>query len=259
MLIDTHAHLDFEQYHRRHAEVIARAQKAGVEKIINVGTSLQGCRDSLKLAEEFPPVYAALGIHPSDTREDDRGIMAEILKLAQNKKVVAIGEIGLDYYRNPIPSEIQKRSFVTQLGLAKRLNLPIIIHNRKADKDILEILKLQAEGLHGVIHCFSGNWSLAKKFLALDFFISFTGVITFESKDKGLYELKEVVKKIPLEKIMVETDCPFLAPEPYRGKVNEPAYVREIAKKIAEIKNIPFTRVAAITTQNAYQLFRFNN
>lgn len=267
MLIDTHAHLDFQQFHRRHDEVIKRAQEAGVETIINVGSNLQGSKDSVDLAQKYPSIYASVGIHPDDVISVNSATMAELLKLAQEKKVVAIGEIGLDYSQKPLNKELQKKYLVIQIGLAKRLHLPIIIHNRDADEDILEILKVQASDVPGVIHCFTGNWELAKKFLKLGFLISFTGIITFKSKDdlkkekRGCTEdkgIKEVIEKIPLEMVMVETDCPFLTPEPYRGKINEPAYVVEIAKKIAEIKKIPFGKVADITTQNAKNLFNLS-
>ncbi len=267
MLIDTHAHLDFDQFRRRHSEVLLSAKKAGVKKIINVGTNLQGSRDSLSLAEKYGEVYASVGVHPHDALTADRIVMANLLELAQKERVVAIGEIGLDYAKDEVDKGIQKKAFAVQVGLAKRLNLPIIIHNRQADEDILEIIKIQGDGLRGVIHCFSSSWDIAKKFLDLGFYISFTGSITF--KDKKKKDMKdqvrgcnthsgilEVVKKAPIDKVLVETDCPFLAPEPHRGKVNEPAYVIEVAKKIAEVKKLSFEKVADTTTQNAEKLFK---
>jgi TatD DNase family protein len=259
MLIDTHAHLDFEQFHRQHDEIIKKAHKAGVHRIVNVGTNLQGTRDSVSLANKYLEVYAACGIHPHDVGQADRKTIAEILRLASDKKVVAIGEIGLDYSRKNIDEANQKKAFIVQISLAKRLGLPIIVHNREADLDILEILKQQGTGVSGVIHCFSSSWQLAKKFLELGFYISFTGSITFVGKKTKTSAVLEVVKKVPLDKVMVETDCPFLAPEPYRGKVNEPAYVVEVAKKIAKVKGLFLDKVALATTQNAERLFRFAN
>lgn len=268
MLIDTHAHLDFDQFHRRHDEVITRAKKVGVENIINISTSLQGSRDSINLAENYPEIYASVGIHPYDALTADRNTMTNLLELAQNEKVVAVGEIGLDYVKDEVDKGTQKKAFIVQIGLAKRLDLPIIIHNRQADEDILEIIKIQADGLKGVIHCFSSSWKVAQKFLDLGFYISFTGSITFKDKKKKELEdqvrgcnvqsgILEVVKKVPIDKVLIETDCPFLAPEPYRGKVNEPAYVVEVAKKIAEVKGLPFEEVAKKTTENAIKLFNF--
>lgn len=262
MLIDTHAHLDFAQYHRKHDEIIQRAHKAGVNKIINVGTNIEGSRDSVRLADKYSEIYASVGIHPHDVLSIDRAGMTNILELAKNKKVVAIGEIGLDYFGQNINKEAQRREFIVQIGLAKRLNLPIIIHNREADEDILEILKIQGFK-KGVIHCFSSGWQIAQKFLELGFHISFTGSITFRHKKqkdqvRGCSPsggILEVVKNTPIDKILVETDCPFLAPEPYRGKTNEPAYVVEIAKKIAKIKKIPLTKIEEKTTENAIKLF----
>jgi TatD DNase family protein len=272
MLIDTHTHLDFAQFHRRTDEVIQNASKAGIKKIINVGTTLQGSRDSIALADKHPEVYASVGIHPHDIIAADRSAMAELLVLAKHKKVVAIGEIGLDYLKKNVDKEKQKKSFIIQIGLAKRMNLPIIVHNREADEDVLEIIKIQDDDLRGVIHCFSSNWSQAQKFLNLGFYISFTGSITFKNKKAGMQDqidnvrgctalgdITEVIKKVPMDKILVETDSPFLAPEPYRGKNNEPAYVTEVAKKIAEIKEISFEEVSEKTTKNAIELFKFDN
>lgn len=266
MLIDTHAHLDFAQFHRQHDVVIRKAYQVGVDKIINVGTTLQGSRDSASLAMKYSGVYAAVGIHPHDIISANRSAMAELLDLAQKRKVVAIGEIGLDYAEKDVNKEAQKNAFIVQIGLAKRLNLPIIVHNREADEDVLGIIKIQDDNLRGVIHCFSSGWNSAQKFLDLGFYISFTGSITFKDK-KPKDKVRgctvsggalEVIKKAPLEKIMVETDSPFLAPEPYRGQTNEPANVVEVAKKIADIKSISFEKVCAETTKNAENLFKFD-
>ena len=267
MLVDTHAHLDFDQFHRQHDKIISRAHKAGVKNIINIGTSLQGSRDSIILANKYSEVYASVGIHPHDALTADRAAMANLLELAQNQKVVAIGEIGLDYAQNKVDKAIQKKAFIVQIGLAKRLSLPIIVHNREADNDILSILKIQDHNLAGVIHCFSSDWTVAKSFLDLGYYISFTGSITFGRKKqidqtRGCSvtgSILEVVKKAPLDKILLETDCPFLSPEPYRGQTNEPAYVEEVAKKIAQVKGLSFKKIAEVTTQNAINLFKLKN
>lgn len=265
MLIDTHAHLDFEQFHDDREKVLKNAKKAGVEKIINVGSSLQGSIDSVKLAQSCDQIYAAVGIHPEDIDGINGNVMAQITELAQKPKVVAIGEIGLDYFHNSKNKEKQKREMIVQIGIARRFSLPLIIHCRDAENDVLEILKEEAEGLKGVLHCFSGDWIFAKKILDIGFLISFTGAITYKQKKKEnedprgceyKSDVHKAIEKIPLEKMMVETDSPFLTPEPYRGKRNEPAYVVEVAKKIAEIKNISFSEVAKTATKNAENLFK---
>ncbi|NQV13199.1 MAG: TatD family hydrolase [Parcubacteria group bacterium] len=255
MLIDTHAHL-FKEYDKDRAEVIQRALDNGVEKIINIGCNLQLSQTSIDLAAKYDNIYASVGIHPHDGDEDDLGkAMAEIHRLAQQPKVVAIGEIGLDYFslEKESEKEVQKKLFREQLAIAKELDLPVILHCRDAYQDMLKILQSDKVN-RGVAHCFLGNREAAKRFIEQGLHLSFTGVITFKKQD----EILQVVKETPLEKIMVETDCPYLAPEPNRGKRNEPAYVRQIAEQVATIKEIGMDKIEETTTNNAINLFNLN-
>ena len=255
MLIDTHSHLDFKEFDPDREDVIKRAFDSEVEKIINVGCNLERSKNSIKLAKKYDKIYAAVGVHPHDVEKyEAKNLKSELGKLARQNKVVAIGECGLDYFRleNEKDKEKQKEFFKLQLDLAKELDLPIIIHCRNAFKDLLEILKGVSDLPRGVTHCFSGTLHYAQQFLDLGFLISFTGNVTYV-RPQG--ELLKVVKEIPLDKIMVETDCPYLAPVPHRGERNEPAYVRYMAEKIAEIKGIDFKEVAKKTTENAIKLF----
>ncbi len=251
MFIDTHAHLQISHFDSDRDEVIQRAFDAGVEKIIVVSTDVASSRQSLQLAEKFSGVFAAAGIHPTDcagATEDDFAMIAE---LARHPKAVAIGEIGLDFYWKNVPPEIQRRAFVRQLHLAKELQKPVIIHNRDAGVAILQTL--QDEGINhlsGVFHCFSEGADYARRVLALGCHISFTGNLTYKKS-----VLPEVAARVPLEKIMLETDAPFMAPAPHRGKRNEPAYAVHIAEKLAAIKKIPVAEVARQTTANAVGLF----
>jgi TatD DNase family protein len=260
MIIDTHAHLNFKAFDRDYKQVIQRAFAAGVVSIINVGSDLKTSPKAISIAEEYKKgVYAAVSIHPIHVGEirDLRVEIEKLRKLAYNSKVVAIGETGLDYFKLKIKNEKlkiekQKELFKAQLKLAKELNLPVIIHSRDAYEDTLGILTEEGKGLKGVIHCFLGNLQQAEQFLNLGFYISFIGMITFPKKE----EVHEAIYGIPLHKIMVETDCPFAAPLPYRGQRNEPAYVVEVAKKIAEIKGVSFEEIAKATTENAKKLFK---
>jgi len=249
-LVDSHAHLDFPQFAGDREEVIKRAQEAGVRLIINVGADLESSRASIALAERYPLIYAAVGIHPHDARLLDESALRELRKLAQHPKVVAIGEIGLDYYRNFSPREIQRRAFRLQLELAKELDKPVIIHSRDAQKDTMGILaELSPE--RGVMHCFSGSLETALKAIELGLAISVAGPVTFKNARK----LPQIVREIPLEHLLIETDCPYLAPHPYRGKRNEPAYVRLVAEAVAAIKGISPGQVARKTLENTLKLF----
>lgn len=257
MLIDTHAHLDFKEFDQDRDQVIKRAFGSGIEKIINVGCNLERSKNSIELAKKYDNIYAAVGVHPHDVGKYDlENFKSKLIKLAKENKVVALGECGLDYYRIE-NSELgiknkQKEFFKVQLDLAKELDLPLIIHCRNAFEDLLEILKRTDDLPRGVTHCFSGTLHYAQKFLNLGFLVSFTGSITYV-RPQG--ELLAVVKEIPLGKIMIETDCPYLAPVPHRGERNEPAYVKFVAEKIAEIKGMDFQEVAEQTTKNAIKLF----
>lgn len=255
MLIDTHAHLDFREYDQDRDEVINRAFKNGVAKIINIGCNLERGEKAILIAERYRNVYATVGVHPHDI-ENLRlcYVGGNLAWLARNKKVVAIGECGLDYYRLRGSKDRQIDFFREQLRVASSLNLPVVLHCRDAYQDMLQVLAEEKKRypLCGVTHCFSGNYDKAKQFVELGFYLSFTGAITFAKKEDVL----EAVKKISLDKIMVETDSPYLAPEPNRGKRNEPAFVKYVAEKIAEVKGIGLEDVASKTTANAVKLFK---
>lgn len=252
MLVDSHAHLEMEDFDKDRERVIARAQEAGVNYIITVATNIPDIYKALEIAQKNAGVFLALGIHPHEAKEIKEEDLAALRRLAKEEKVVAFGEIGLDFYREYSPREIQVRRFRELLRLAKEIGLPIIIHAREAEKEILDILRQEANGpWRGVFHCFSGNLAMAKQVIQMGFFISIPGTVTF----KKSLPLQEVVQKVPLEKILLETDAPFLAPEPYRGKRNEPAYVRFTAEKIAQLKGLSLADVARITSLNARLLF----
>lgn len=273
MLFDTHAHLNFEAFKNDWKETANRALDAGI-KIINVGSNLETSKKALAIAEEFKEgVYAAVGLHPIHVL-DEEGDIEEYKKLAAHPKVVALGEIGLDYFRIPTTirpegaggvtmdrqikssaeiKNLQKEVLLKFLKLGVEEKLPVIVHCREAHTDLIDLLenfnKPQGSDARGVMHCFSGSWEEARRYLNLGFLISFTGVITFAH-----YE-GEPLEKIPLNKIMVETDCPYLTPEPHRGKRNEPRYVEYIAKEVARVKDETYEEVARVTTENARLLF----
>lgn len=260
---DSHCHLDLEPLSQELETVVERAYKAGVTGMINIGTSLRGSSRSVEIANMYPNVWATVGLHPQDVGEVNNleNIINELKYLAKSDKVVAIGEIGLDYYSagtgekgniSKVDKKNQNELFEAQLLLAKKLDLPVVIHSRDADSDILFLLKKTGVN-RGVIHCFTGDENYANKILELGLYVGFTGFITF---DQGKFEhIRQAVKIVPLEKILIETDAPFLAPEPHRGKTNEPAYVVEVAKKIAELKNLQEEDVANKTFGNTCKLF----
>ena len=256
-MFDTHAHLDFKEFDKDREEIIERAFSNGVKKIINVGCDLETSKNSVKLSNRYENIFAAIGIHPGEINEEKIEIdeqIDELRKLAKNKKVVAIGEIGLDYKENSQPTiqKLQKEILKAQIELAQELNLAIIFHCRMAHNDLLEILNSKSEFLNpklrGVIHCFTGNYSQAKEYLEMGFYLGFGGIIFKMNLD-------EIIKKIPLDRILIETDCPFLTPPQENGNRNEPAFVKYTAKKIAEIRKISFQEIEKATTQNAEKLF----
>ncbi len=248
-LIDTHCHLDFPAFNHDRDEVINRALSSGVGYIINVGSSLKGSYDSVKLALDYTCIYAAVGIHPHEADTVNEKDIIEIRNLAKKDKVVAIGETGLDYYRNY--SEIsQKDLFIAHIKLSKDLGLPLLIHSRQAQADTLKIIR-EFMPLRGVVHCFSGTEIFLEECLSLGFFISFTCNITY----KKAQDLRGVVKSAPLDRIMLETDAPYLPPEGSRGKRNEPSNVRRLCEEIARIKSITFEETALVTTNNAKEFF----
>ncbi|MCM8781438.1 MAG: TatD family hydrolase, partial [Candidatus Omnitrophica bacterium] len=246
MVIDTHCHLDFKDFDHDRDEVIKRARANGVGIIVNVGSSLEGSRRAVELAKRYDFIYAAVGIHPHDAEKLDKKDFDELEGLALSEKVVAIGEVGLDYYRNLSSQDSQKKTFHEFIGLSKKLNLPLILHSRSSHKDMLNILKeafsagcgAGASGkegrLKGVMHCFSGDENFLKECLAMDLYISFTGNLTFKNADS----LRAVAKQVPIEKILLETDAPFLAPQEHRGKRNEPAYIVYLVKEISKIHGL---------------------
>ena len=250
MLVDSHAHLEDEKYDKDREEIIEECKK-DLTFLINVGSNLLTSKQSIELAHNYDFIYASVGIHPHDAqREFDK--VEEIERLALQEKVVAIGEIGLDYYYDDPPKEFQKEIFIKQIRLAKKLNLPIIIHDRDAHGDILDILKQEwTKDLRGVFHSYSGSVEMAFQVIEMNFYISLGGPVTFKNAKKP----KEVAKAVPIEKLLIETDSPYLTPEPYRGKRNTPVYVKFVAKKIAELREMPYEEVCRITAENAIKLF----
>ena len=255
MYIDTHAHLQFEQFDLDREKVIQSAIQNKINGIITVGTDLASSRKAVALAEKFAIIYSAVGIHPNDCENSDEFLLKQIEEMATYRKSVAIGEIGLDYYRMVSSKEKQHRFFRMQIQLAKKLQLPLIIHNRDAQKDIYDILCEEgAKKIRGVLHSFSGDFKFMEAILDLNFYISFTGSVTF--KNANYYKL---INNVPLKQLILETDSPFLAPVPFRGKRNEPAYIKYIAEKIAKIKNLSVLELGEITTENAHNLFHFQH
>ncbi len=253
MLIDSHAHLDDRRFQKDIDKVLERAKRAGVGKIIHVGFDKQSSINAYKMAEKYENIYAVVGVHPHDAKDLDDDLLEFLYDIARTKnKIVAIGEIGLDYYRNLSPKDQQKKAFVRQIALAKELNLPIVIHDRDAHGDTVKIMKEErASRTGGVLHCFSGSWEMARQCIEMGFYISFAGPVTFSNARRIL----DVIASTPLERILVETDCPYLTPEPHRGRRNEPAYVKHVAEKIAEVKGVSFEEIARITTANTKEAF----
>ena len=251
MLSDSHAHLEMNDFDRDRDEVVRRAENAGVDLIITVGTTLDDCRKAVSIANKYKNVYAAIGIHPHEVKDIDETTYETLKKLAKMDKVVAFGEIGLDFFRNLSPRDVQIRRFGEQLELASEIGLPIIIHDRDAHQKTLEMLGGWKGKHRGVVHCFSGNYKMAEKCLEMGFFISIPGAITFGKSEK----LQDVIRHIPVTDILVETDAPYLTPHPNRGKRNEPAYVIHTARKVAEIKGLSLEELASVTYQNTRNVF----
>jgi len=250
MLIDTHCHLDFPEFNQDRDEVIQRAQQEGIDYIINIGSSLEGSKASLELAKQHDFIYATVGLHPHEADKFNQEVRDTLEGLATKDKVVAIGEIGLDYYRNYSQVENQKALFASLVKLAKELGKPVVIHNRQAPDDTLRILK-DSRPEKVVVHCFSGDENFLKECLDLGFFISFTCNITYRKADS----LRKLVKIMPLERLLLETDAPFLPPEGFRGRRNEPMYVKFLAQEIARVKGVSVEEVAQVTTENAKGFF----
>ncbi|MDR3592685.1 MAG: TatD family hydrolase [Negativicutes bacterium] len=251
MLFDSHAHIDDKRFNDDREAVIDRAVANGVTGIINVGADMFSSARAVELAERYPHIYAAVGIHPHDAKDAREADYAKLALWAAGPKTVAIGEIGLDYHYDLSPREAQQAVFVRQLDLARQLAKPIIIHDREAHADIMATVKSEGHGLTGVFHCFSGSTEMAREVLRLGFYISIAGPVTFANAHK----LLDVAREVPLDRLLVETDSPYLTPQPHRGKRNEPAYVRLVAEKVAEIRGIDLETLAAATTENVKRLF----
>ena len=252
MFVDTHAHIFYPNFDGELDEVIQRAKDSGVDYIIVPATDIETCSKVINLTEKYDMIYGAVGIHPHDTKEWDQNLIPKIEELAKHKKIVAIGEIGLDYYYDFSPIEKQIEAFMAQIDLALKLDLPIVVHNRDASEDILKIIKQYAgTGLRAQFHCFNGTLDEARELIRLHHFISFTGNITFTKADS----LREIVSKITPEHLLLETDSPFMTPVPHRGKRNEPAYVKLVAEKIAEIRHVGVEDIARVTSYNTFRMY----
>lgn len=260
MFTDSHAHLDTPVYDADRADVIARARAAGVTMMLEIAGSDVGkgsLPQGIRLAEEHPFIYAAVGLHPHEASLYDDALEQQLLAYSQHEKVIGWGEIGLDYHYDHSPREVQRCVFARQLELALAQKLPVIIHTREAEADTIAILRKHwtergGRELSGIIHCFTGTQSLADAAVGMGFLISFSGVVTFKKAD----ELRAVAKSLPSERLLIETDCPYLAPVPYRGKRNEPAFVVETAKAVAELRGITLAEIARVTSDNFFKLFK---
>lgn len=249
-LIDTHAHYDDRAFRKDREEIFSSLEKKGILRVVNIGSTYESNADCLSLSHAYPQVFAAVGVHPSETAAMDEEKFLNIQAMTQDKKVVAVGEIGLDYHYPDPPRDHQKYWFLRQLSLAKEKNLPVVIHSREAASDTMEILK-KGGHFHGVIHCYSYALEQAREYTALGFFLGIGGVLTFQNAKK----LKEVVAQIPLEYLVLETDCPYLAPAPFRGKRNSSLYLPYVAEAIAAIKGISMEEVVEAAFENAKRLY----
>ena len=251
-LIDTHAHLDSGRFATDLPQVVEAARAAGVKHILTIGCDLASSYASVELAKAYPEIYAAVGIHPHDARELSDRALTELKTLARQDKVVAIGETGLDYYRDHCPHDIQQNAFRRQIALAREVGLPLVVHDREAHEDVVSILKEeQAQQVGGVLHCFSGDLNMARACIEMGFYISFPGTLTYPKNQ----DLRDVAEALSTDHVLLETDCPYLAPQPLRGKRNEPAYVRYTAEELARIKGLSVADIARVTSLNAFRLF----
>lgn len=250
-IFDTHAHYDDEQFDTDRDELLASMQENGVGTIVNVSATYESCEKVTELVKNYPFMYAAVGVHPDEVGALNEEKMAKMEALLSEEKVVAVGEIGLDYYWDHESHDIQKQWFIRQLELARKHHLPVLIHSREAAADTMEIMKEHAKDLSGVIHCYSYSKEMAKEYVKMGFYIGVGGVVTFKNARK----LKETVEEIPLTSIVLETDCPYLAPEPFRGKRNQSAYIRYVAEEIARIKQVSCEEVIAQTEKNARAMY----
>ena len=251
MIFDSHAHYDDEQFDEDREQLLNTMKEHGVGTIVNIGATLRSCETTLVLAQKYPFMYAALGVHPDEVGDLNEETFAWLKEQCRKEKVVAVGEIGLDYYWNKEAKEMQEKWFIRQLELARELQLPFSIHSREAAEDTMRIMKEHAADLRGVIHCFSYSPEQAEEYVKMGYYIGVGGVVTFKNGKK----LKETVRRIPLERILLETDCPYLAPEPNRGRRNSSINLTYVAEEIARIKEISYDEVVAQTEKNARELF----
>ena len=254
LLFDTHAHLNDPAFDPDREELMAGLAAKGVGLVMNAGCSLESSRDIVNMTARYPWLYGSVGSHPDSANEVSEEVIEEYRKLCQNEKIKAIGEIGLDYYYEDIPRDIQQKAFRMQMHLAKEVDLPVIVHEREAHDDGMRIVK-EFPGVTGVFHCYSGSAEMARQLVKMGWYIGFTGVLTFKNARKAV----ETAASIPLDRIVIETDCPFMAPEPFRGKRNDPGYLYRMAERRAEIRGITPEEAAAITTENAKRLYRIGD
>jgi TatD DNase family protein len=250
-MIDTHCHIDFKDFDHDREEVIVRATEMGVDRMINIGVDIPSSRRAFQLANSYEHIYCSVGVHPHDANTLTDDSLVEMRRMAENEKVVAIGEIGLDYYRDMSPRHIQREAFVRQLDLAAELGLPVVIHVREALEDAMKTVHPYLGRVTGVFHCFPGNIDEACMVIGMGFHISVNGIITFKKA-----RMADVAREADLSSILIETDAPYLAPVPYRGKRNNPAYVKFVCMKLAELRGMTVAEVDKITTRNAEKLFR---
>ena len=255
MLFDTHAHLNDEAFDEDREQLLSGLAEKGVGLVMNAGCSLVSSREVVEIAKQYPWLYAAVGSHPDAADEVNESVLEEYRKLCKlNNKVKAIGEIGLDYHYEDIPREIQQKAFRLQMELARELDLPVIVHERDAHEDGMAIVREFPE-VTGVFHCYSGSAEMARQLVDMGWYIGFTGVLTFKNARKAV----ETAASIPLERILLETDCPYMAPEPYRGKRNHPGYLPKMAEKLAQIRGIPVEEAIRATMENAKRLYRIED
>lgn len=253
MIFESHAHYDDEAFDQDREELLGSMQSAGIARIVNVGASLRGVKETVKLTEQYSFLYGAVGIHPDEVGDLNEDRLQWLKDLCGREKIVAVGEIGLDYYWDKMPRKVQQEWFIRQLHLAREVDLPVVIHSREAARDTFEIIKSEHAGsTGGVIHCFSGSKEMAREYLNLGYEIGIGGVVTF----KNARTMKEVAAYVPLDRILVETDCPYLAPAPFRGKRNSSLYLPYIIEEIARLKGILAREVEEATYQNAMRMYR---
>ena len=251
MFIDSHTHLEMREFDGDRSDVVTRAASAGVGCMVTVGTTVGDCRKAIELAHRYPSVYAAIGIHPHEAIHIDEETYGQLKVMAADERVVAWGEIGLDFFRNHSPRDVQLQRFDEQLSIAEALDLPFIIHDREAHGQTLSMLKGWKGKRGGVIHCFSGDVVMAETCLDMGFYISIAGPVTYPKSDR----LQAVVRHVPLDRLLIETDAPYLSPQPNRGKRNEPAFVVHTARQVATLKAVPLEEVGRVTSENAKTLF----